>query len=452
MNRSDDDIAPLSPGHRALLEEADTGDGDDQAERRVWRRLEADLQPRRRPDPRRVWLLAAAGGAVAAAAVLFVVLRPPRFPAPSASAPPAETVTAAVSSAVTPEPSEASTVASLLAGERIELAAHQELSARAGPRATIVLSGPTALKVMTLEPSGRTTLGLVGGRITAIVQPATAQPFAVVMGPYRVEAVGTRFSVEALPRSDEDGAAAETIRVRVEQGAVRVTGPGVDVRLDAPADKTFGESTPRLSRVEKQRRQRLRRRRAVSRPLRVQEPPPPTMPKTTESPPASARSPEDAGLQMYRRARDHLLGGQLEAAQPLLLSYIASHPNGALWLTARLDLVEVRVRQEAFPEVIKDAEELLARGVLDPEMRYELRYWKAEAHRRLAQYPAAIEGFNALSREGGPRSEAAQWSLAWCLAKTGDLDAARAATQNYLSSYPNGEFAPSARALLAPEK
>lgn len=82
----------------------------------------------------------------------------------------------------------------------------------------------------------------------------------------------------------------------------------------------------------------------------------------------------------------------------------------------------------------------------------EARWMEAESHRRAGRYPAAVRAYRRLQREypGGPKSEEAQYRIAWCHAQgkaKGSALMTVSAVDLLLSGHPESSFREQALAL-----
>lgn len=89
------------------------------------------------------------------------------------------------------------------------------------------------------SPSGETRFDLHGGRATFRVRPREHGPFAVIAGEYRIEVVGTRFTVDYYP--------ADHLVVAVEEGIVEVDLPARAERVRLAAGETLETERGELS-------------------------------------------------------------------------------------------------------------------------------------------------------------------------------------------------------------
>jgi tetratricopeptide (TPR) repeat protein len=136
------------------------------------------------------------------------------------------------------------------------------------------------------------------------------------------------------------------------------------------------------------------------------------------------------------------------AALSLLDSYDSRFPHGALSLeasAARVDALLALGRIDAAHETLEKIPlEGLPRG-------NELRVLRGEVRAKLNQTARAIADFSAVLGAAPPTSSLAERALfgrATCKSQSGDREGARADLEQYLSLFPHGRFATSARQSL----
>lgn len=353
-----------------------------------------------------------------------------------------------------------------------------EASFRIGERSTVRLDMGAELSVEEALSTGEVELSVRGGGLFNDVVPMPGVPYRVRIGAWSVEALGTRFSVSLR---------GEDLDLELDEGKVRVTGPGVQVVVQAPAQRSFvsrsasgpvasmqpvvspsgperlsperlpseaspPEATRPSSKVtpEATRPARIPRRRRRPE-VQVAEPaPPPGPPVPSEAATQPAES--DAEPRAVKVARP------LEEIDELIEAERWSEADRRLRrLLERLPRAPMRARRAELriaiglgegPRVRTIASRLLGHPELGPVERTELRYWRGEFARRAADCSSAESDFRSVALARHRRSEDAAWSLAWCLAHRGEDAKAEAQVQAYLRDYPAGRFAPQARAWL----
>lgn len=235
------------------------------ARARGWTRLSAEIRPRApsRPASARPWAAAALAFSLVGALVVWT-------PKPE----PSLELTTLEGRLRTP-PVEGSWPS----GAHLALESGR-LDARIGRRARLSLVGPAQLDVLALEPSGLDALRLVQGTLQAEITPLPGTRFQVAVGPWTVQALGTRFEVGAEPD--------EGIWVEVSEGSVQVLGPGTDLTLRAPARRSFGTERsaapePRPAAQTQETAPALEAPRSASPKEHARKPRPPSLPARRES-------------------------------------------------------------------------------------------------------------------------------------------------------------------------
>ncbi|MEO0460333.1 MAG: FecR domain-containing protein [Myxococcota bacterium] len=458
---------------RALLRSVNPQRPSAESRERSWRRLEARIEGRGVPTVPR-WLGVSA--TVALVALVFGLWF-------SSSPPRAVTEVLEVEGAVSSAGRDVYPGKSVAPEPDLKVGRNASTTLRVGTRATVDLAGPAKVAAVEVEESGAVEIALPHGRIRNDVESLPGVPYAVTSGRWRVEALGTVFVVERA-------LGAEELLVVVEEGSVRVTGPGVDQRLRAPASNRFepvvqtvplasatveampfptlakgAEPTP-IDLKSEGRARKAKRRGGMQ---IVKAAPSPVQPVRAPVAPAlvavergddsrvlvdaldwyaKAFDSEFDELARYRTAARLLEAGRLDEAGVGFAVLAERHPDGALSLERQLGALEVAIGLAQHQAALETATEILSRRGLGASLRSETRYWRGESLRRLQRCRPALDDFAAVASRDGPRAEDAQWSRVWCLQNLGEAEHARSEGIRYLARHPSGRFADDAQALI----
>lgn len=293
------------------------------------------------------------------------------------------------------------TVAAGDAPLRVELAPEEILSVSPGSRGQVQRSPSTTTASIT------TQVTLSSGSLSLAVPPDTGRKWAVSAGPYRVEVVGTDFSVTWLPDPAE-------LTVIVRRGKVRVSG---------------GELTEeRVLAAGEQLEQRPRPRDAAT---TATSP----APRPSVAPPLTWQT-----LQQRRQYHEALSAAEREGFDQLCATLGADElatladtarlaGNGA---RARQALLAIRQRHPQTPEAATAAFLLGRQG-------------------SSAAHAAWLETYLREQPDGAYAQEASG-RLMVGLRSSGALESAKARAKLYLARYPDGAYAEHARSILGGEE
>jgi len=311
----------------------------------------------------------------------------------------------------------------------------------------------------------------------------------VSAGPWRVEVVGTRFRVARLPEDE--------VRVAVEEGRVRVVGPGTEAVLEAgtrfdsrplreePSDRPPAVAPPPepdAPPVSTKPQPARRRRRAPEPQAAAPEPPAvdePPSPKPAD-PPHVARDRRQADLiaraategdvdarvrtldraaalgppldevAAYRAARALQDAGRAEEAAVRYAELIARWPSGELTQVASIDRIETLLAAGDVDGAATAASALRA-AYPAAASRPEVRFLFAEVARSRGAYAQAAELYRIAAR-ARRFADSASYREALCLARAGEIERARASMRAYLERFPGGLHAEAARRALETER
>ena len=290
---------------------------------------------------------------------------------------------------------------------------------------TVVFDPSSRAKLSRLGPK-RATLRLDRGRFFASIVHKPGMTWGIDAGPYTVEVVGTKFSVDwhGDPSS---------LRVSVTEGLVRVTGgdlgpTGVSLRAGQHLERNVRRTAEGKSEPE-------------------QKPPERAAPATRERPastpaPTGAREPSLAALASagkYRQALElaekqgfERVIGELGENDLLLLANSARYAGSPA--RARQALLKIR---ERFP----------GRPAADLAALYLARVAE-QAENRPQEAVRWLRTFLSESPTGD-LAQSARASLLSILSAQGDTAGARAVAEDYLRYHPEGPLAEQARSLVS---
>jgi transmembrane sensor len=415
MGRPMTDLAELG---RRLARAQDDALGTADAGRAAARLVSAfgAVAPRRTP-PRRVALtILAAAFAVAAA---FVLLRP--------RTPPPLTFSTGVDRGEV--------------GRWVAAPAGAALPVRFSDGSVLTLAPTARARVAAAGPDGAEIV-LERGALTCSINHRDGTRWRVQVGPFSVAVTGTRFEVAWAPET-------ETLRLRLDEGAVRLTGPLVEGTRVVHAGEVVELSLgPRADRAS---------------PIASTEPTPPAtssssaaLDATPEPPPPASTAPTGAVASATARAaapnpswRELAKAGKYEAAlRSAEEGFDTTLAGGdadeivSLGDTARLAGDTARAKQaylaarRRFPGSAAAAISALSLGRL--------------AFDRDGAFAGAARWFETYLTEApaGPLAREAAGRLIEAHERAGDRMAARAAARRYLARWPDGPHAAKARSLL----
>ena len=327
--------------------------------------------------------------------------------------------------------------------ESAELAApeSQELSFSDG---SAVVLAPAARAVLTHVASDRAELRLNEGHLSASIRKKTGITWTIGAGPYSVQVVGTRFSVDWQRAS-------ETLKVSVSEGRVRVFGGDLGaqgIALDAGASLERHHGSPVIA----QRTPEPEPSSATvlpSEPATLDAPknePAPSLPNSAQALPNTARAeastttPNFLALAAKGKYRDALQAAEKQGFSDLVeklpgndlvtLANAARFSGNSARAHQALNALRQRFPGRAPAEL---AALYLARTAED------LDHKPAEAIRWLRVYLS--------ESPRGDLAASARASLMDLLLRSGDTEGARSVARDYLRYHPTGPHAAEARAL-----
>ena len=360
------------------------------------------------------------GGGVAMAAALAGALL---FWLSSETAPPASPPAFATVSAA--DPGVRINGRSLRPGARIGLPAEIDttggalsLATQAGDRFELRTPGRFDLR-------SATHIEVLSGAVEIEAAPrARGGPALVVAArPWRVLVLGTRFSVERVGERD--------VRVEVERGRVRVAGPNTDKELGA------GE--------------RFDSRRADAPPIHRQEP---IVEDTTREPEVAPRDPPPITPSRARTARRstrrplEIDGGPRTATESSLPT---AQPDAEATFDVRGRQAELLRQARSADDAATAIARLDEAVALGPPMDHVAAYRAARRTFSEGRLPKAVDRLRALIRRWptGELTDAAFLDLVRAELLRGDLDAAQAAADDFLSADPAARSRPELTFLRA---
>lgn len=325
--------------------------------------------------------------------------------------------------------------------ELAELAApeSQELSFSDG---SAVVLAPAARAVLTHVTSDRAELRLNEGHLSASIRKKTGITWTIGAGPYSVQVVGTRFSVDWQRAS-------ETLKVSVSEGRVRVFGGDLGaqgIALDAGASLERHHGSPVIA----QRTPEPTRAATAALPSEAADAESPkaepalnntapSLPNATR-PEAGGSTPNFLALAAKGKYRDALQAAEKQGFSELVeklpgndlvtLANVARFSGNSARAHQALNALRQRFPGRAPAEL---AALYLARTAED------LDHKPAEAIRWLRVYLS--------ESPRGDLAASARSSLMDLLLRSGDTEGARSVARDYLRYHPTGPHAAEARAL-----
>jgi hypothetical protein len=286
--------------------------------------------------------------------------------------------------------------------------------------ATVLLSATGRARMQQFGERER-QLTIENGRLDVDLDPKTRARWSFLAGAYRVDVLGTVFSVDYEPNSG-------SVEVAVTRGTVRVSGGALgaqQVILEAGQRFRAAGATVQVERA------------AAAEPAR----PAPTQVRAPAAPPASAEATQEAdGWQAKYRSGEY--AAALAAAEREGFDAVVARSGPAdladLADTARLSGSTGRARQ----------------ALLALRQRYAGTSGAARAAFLLGRMEGAPRWFETYLGEepAGPYAPEASGRLMVAYRDTGDLVRARASARQYLARYPQGAYAEFARSLVAGEQ
>lgn len=324
------------------------------------------------------------------------------------------------------------------------------------PGATALLLSDSALSARKVGMAGAALHLSRGSVVVESNHRARGAELTVEARAFRVTVVGTVFSVAV------EG---DTVLVRCARGAVRVTGPEVDLLLPAPGTwSSRGAAPPNLTATQVELMATAHQTHALSAwPVDAAEDEAP-LEATPASPEAArgavmspnSRSPrsnngsldEDAqGLALYEQARAQLHRADAPAAATLFREYRQRFPRGPLTQEAWLNLLEALVQGNAYSEALAEADAFL-KTFPTSERRSSVLLLKANIYKDKGDCVLAMMLYEQLARTSGRDAEPALFFLGLCQGRANETAKARTTLKNYLARYPKGRFATQARQSL----
>jgi hypothetical protein len=288
------------------------------------------------------------------------------------------------------------------------------------------------------EPSSQAKLSLLGpkraalrlnqGRFTASIVHRPGMTWGVDAGPYRVEVVGTKFSVDWRGGSD--------LRVEVTEGTVRVTGGDLDrvtvLRAGQKLERTVRTATSDATETKAAPVEQRTCERAA------------TAPTAERSPSAapSAREPSVAALASAGKYRQALEQAEKQGFSRVI-NDLGENDLLALANSARYAGSPARARQA----LVRLRERFPGRPAADLAALYLARIAEQVEHRP----QEAVRWLRTFLSESptGDLAQSARASLLSILTAQGDTAGARAVAEDYLRYHPEGPLAEQARSLVS---
>ncbi|HXI56181.1 MAG TPA: FecR family protein [Polyangia bacterium] len=466
---------PVGAELRQLLDAGQARTVDDMAVRRVWTKLgaatssAAAIEVRLRPPPRWRWFVGGVVSSAALAAVLALVFWPSSHPlslptihvSPSAQVPPAAPRLARVAespSAVNRSAAGTLPVVHNMTGPASVRTASGETLSLSLPGGVAAVAGPDSL--LTLEADQRPVVEAGDVQFAVPHQPAGTN-FVVIVGPYRVVVVGTKFRVHS----------GDHVSVAVDEGVVEVWRQATRLARLAVGESWASPTTPAPPPAVATRARTRRRPTVVA--LSTPAPGIAALPRQSATTEVSESSAEDAfaagdirrGLELYgeilakggpaaenaayeigKVLRDRL--HQPEAAVAAWRRYRGANPTGLLRVEADVSIIETLVRLGDSAGALTEATQFL-RDHPESERRDEIARIAGDLQRAAGDCGAALRSYQ-LVRSRSRRSETidrAAFGRVACLQTVGD-GAAVEAVRQYLSDFPQGLFRDDAARLL----
>jgi tetratricopeptide (TPR) repeat protein len=309
------------------------------------------------------------------------------------------------------------------------------------------LAAPTAIakplefsdgSKVVFEPSARAKLSLLGpkraalrlnqGRFTASIVHRPGMTWGVDAGPYRVEVVGTKFSVDWQGGSD--------FRVEVTEGTVHVTGGDL-------AGATVLRAGQRLERTTRSASNEAAETKATPTEQRTGEraATAPTAERTSAGAPG-ARDPSYSALASAGKYRQALELAEKQGFERVI-GEIGENDLLGLANSARYAGSPARARQA----LLKLRDRFPGRPAADLAALYLARIAEQSEHRP----QEAVRWLRTFLSESptGDLAQSARASLLSILSAQGDTAGARAVAEDYLRYHPEGPLAEQARSLVS---
>jgi hypothetical protein len=289
-----------------------------------------------------------------------------------------------------------------------------------------VVFAPSSQAKLSLLGPKRAALRLNQGRFTASIVHRPGMTWGVDAGPYTVEVVGTKFSVDWQGGSD--------LRVEVTEGTVRVMGGDLDraqvLRAGQKLERTARSATQETETKATPAEQRPGDR-ATS----------PTTERATPTP-TGARDPSLAALASAGKYRQALELAEKQGFDRVI-NELGENDLLALANSARYAGSPARARQA----LLKLRDRFPGRPAADLSALYLARI--AEQSERRPQ--EAVRWLRTFLSESptGDLAQSARGSLLSILSAQGDTAGARAVAEDYLRYHPEGPLAEQARSLVS---
>ncbi len=291
-----------------------------------------------------------------------------------------------------------------------------------------VVFAPSSQAKLSLLGPKRAALRLNRGRFTASIVHHPGMTWGVDAGPYTVEVVGTKFSVDWQGGSD--------LRVEVSEGTVRVTGGDLDRAEVLRAGQKLERTTRSAANDATETKAATTEQRPGERTA-----PAATLERVASAPP-SARDPSLASLASAGKYRQALELAEKQGFERVI-GELAENDLLLLANSARYAGSPARARQA----LLKLRDRFPGRPAADLAALYLARIAEQAEHRP----QEAVRWLRTFLSESptGDLAQSARASLLSILSAQGDTAGARAVAEDYLRYHPEGPLAEQARSLVS---
>ncbi|MBX3250209.1 MAG: FecR domain-containing protein [Myxococcales bacterium] len=301
---------------------------------------------------------------------------------------------------------------------------------------TMTLEANARVRLANVDGDGATVI-LESGAVDARIRPRPDARWVLDAGPFRVRVTGTSFRVAWSPES-------ERFELRLREGSVQVTGPGLNEPL-----AMRGEQTLRIEQDDTARRVELTHAREARAPAAT--PPPgadlvevprrPPLPNKRPASRAAPAAPTWSALAAERRYADAVAAARGEGLERLCR--VESGPN----LRRLADVARFARDVEVAEQVLTCIRERFAGSALASEALFDRGRLACDVRRA---HVACARAFEAYLREAptGPLAEEARQRVMDAWDRSGRSEDAALAARRYLEHHPRGFSAERARRLL----